>query len=234
MAEFTHLYAMAHVLDNPIYNALTTGNKHLAVGAGGAFHFESDVAPFAGMKDNSATDFEAFIKYMSDDRVYVFFTPVKLDIPHQLKVLRHFKMFQMIYEGTGHPKEMDSSLSSLDDQHVEKMLALTKLTNPGPFLQRTIGFGNYTGIFNDDNLVAMAGHRMQPLPYVEISAVCTHPGHTGKGYAAKLLLEQARRIIASDKIPFLHVLQENTGAIKVYERVGFKTRIPILGYVLTK
>lgn len=225
---------MAHVLDNPIYNALKTGNKHLAVEAGGAFHFDNDVAPFAGMKDNSAADFEAFVEHMSDDRVYVFFTPVKLDIPDHLKELRHFEMFQMVYEGNGHTDEMDSSLTSLDDQHVEEMLALTKLTNPGPFLQRTIEFSNYTGVFSDGKLVAMAGHRMQPLPYVEISAVCTHPEHTGKGYAAKLLLEQARRIIAAGKIPFLHVLQENTGAIKVYERIGFKTRIPILGYVLSK
>ncbi|OJW17994.1 MULTISPECIES: GNAT family N-acetyltransferase [unclassified Mucilaginibacter] len=225
---------MAHLLDNPIYNALTTGNKHLAVEAGSAFHFENDVAPFAGMKDNSLADLEAFVEHMSDDRVYVFFTPVKLDIPDHLKVLRHFQMFQMVYEGNGHTVEMDSSLTSLDDQHVEEMLALTKLTNPGPFLQRTIKFSNYTGVFADGTLVAMAGHRMQPLPYVEISAVCTHPEHTGKGHAAKLLLEQARRIIAAGKTPFLHVLQENTGAIKVYERVGFKTRIPILGYVLSK
>ncbi|HEK20989.1 MAG TPA: GNAT family N-acetyltransferase, partial [Bacteroidetes bacterium] len=224
---------MAHLLDNPIYNALTTGNKHLAVEAGSAFHFENDVAPFAGMKDNSLADLEAFVEHMSDDRVYVFFTPVKLDIPDHLKVLRHFQMFQMVYEGNGHTVEMDSSLTSLDDQHVEEMLALTKLTNPGPFLQRTIKFSNYTGVFADGTLVAMAGHRMQPLPYVEISAVCTHPEHTGKGHAAKLLLEQARRIIAAGKTPFLHVLQENTGAIKVYERVGFKTRIPILGYVLS-
>ena len=28
-----------------------------------------------------------------------------------------------------------------------------------------------------DELVAMAGQRMQPDPYTEISAVCTHPDH---------------------------------------------------------
>lgn len=225
---------MAHVLDNPIYNALTTGNKHLAVEAGSVFYFKDDVAPFAGMKQNSSADFEALFKNAPDDRVFVIFTPEQVNVPDYFKVLRNFKMFQMVYEADTHPTDMDSSIMSLDDEHVEEMLALTKLTNPGPFLQRTIDFSNYTGVFTDGNLVAMAGHRMQPLPYVEISAVCTHPEHTGKGHAAKLLLEQARRIIAADKIPFLHVLQENIGAIKVYERIGFKTRIPILGYVLSK
>ncbi|QXV64819.1 GNAT family N-acetyltransferase [Mucilaginibacter sp. 21P] len=225
---------MAHVLDNPIYNALTTGNKHLAVEAGGAFYFKDDVAPFAGLKNNSAADFEALLKNAPDDRVFVIFTPEQLHVPDYFKVLRDFKMFQMVYEADTPPTEMESSITSLEDEHVEEMLALTRLTNPGPFLQRTIDFSNYTGVFTDGNLIAMAGHRMQPLPYVEISAVCTHPEHTGKGHAAKLLLEQARRIIAAGKTPFLHVLQENTGAIKVYERIGFKTRVPILGYVLSK
>ncbi|MBL4677866.1 MAG: GNAT family N-acetyltransferase, partial [Mucilaginibacter sp.] len=90
------------------------------------------------------------------------------------------------------------------------------------------------GVITDGKLVAMAGHRMQPLPYVEISAVCTHPEHTGKGYAARLLKEQIKRITTAGKIPFLHVLQENAGAVSVYERIGFKTRVHMLGYVLSK
>jgi predicted GNAT family acetyltransferase len=118
----------------------------------------------------------------------------------------------------------------MGEEYIPEMLALTQLTAPGPFFQRTIEFGEYTGIFADDKLVAMAGQRMQPLPYVEISAVCTHPDHLGKGYAGMLLNEQIKRIMAVGKIPFLHVLADNP-AVRVYERVGFKTRKPITGYV---
>lgn len=225
---------MAHVLDNPIYNALTSGNKHFALGDDTTFYFQGDVAPFAGLKDNSAAELTVLMNHLSDESVFVIFSRNEVSIPEGLKVLKHFQMFQMVYEGDVPAAEMDDALCDLANEHVEEMLALTKLTNPGPFLQRTIEFSNYTGVINDGKLVAMAGHRMQPLPYVEISAVCTHPEHTGKGYAAKLLKEQAKRIMAAGKIPFLHVLQENAGAVRVYERIGFKTRVPMLGYVLGK
>ncbi|RFZ94599.1 GNAT family N-acetyltransferase [Mucilaginibacter conchicola] len=225
---------MTHVLDNPIYSALTSGNKHFAVGDDTAFYFQQDVAPFAGMKDNSADEFAALINNMPDESVFVIFSRNEVAIPEGLKVLRHFKMFQMVYEGDTPAAQMNSLLSDLANEHIDEMLTLTKLTNPGPFLQRTIEFSNYTGVISDGKLVAMAGHRMQPLPYVEISAVCTHPEHTGRGYAAKLLTEQIKRIIGAGKIPFLHVLQENAGAVSVYERIGFKTRVPMLGYVLGK
>ena len=111
------------------------------------------------------------------------------------------------------------------------MLALTKLTNPGPFAQRTIEFGNYYGFFEGDELVAMAGQRMHIGDHVEVSAVCTHPDHLGKGYAGILLTEQIKRVIKAGSTPFLHVLDDNYGAIRVYERVGFKARIQMLGYV---
>lgn len=225
---------MAHVLDNPIYNALTSGNKHFAVGDGSSFYFQQDVAPFAGTKDNSAEEFSTLINNLPGDSVFVIFSRNEVDIPKELKVLRHFQMFQMVYDGDAPAEEINTVLSDLANEHIDEMLSLTKLTNPGPFLQRTIEFGNYTGVITDGKLVAMAGHRMQPLPYVEISAVCTHPQHTGKGYAAKLLKEQAKRIMAAGKIPFLHVLQENTGAVRVYERIGFKSRVSMLGYVLSK
>jgi predicted GNAT family acetyltransferase len=108
------------------------------------------------------------------------------------------------------------------------------LTNPGPFLNRTIQFGNYTGIISDGRLVAMAGQRQQPLPYIEISAVCTHPDHVGKGYASLLITEQIKRIIMAGTVPFLHVLAGNQSAISVYERLGFKTRRQLFAFVFQK
>ncbi|MBL4677290.1 MAG: hypothetical protein JKY70_13955, partial [Mucilaginibacter sp.] len=131
---------MAHVLDNPIYNALTSGNKHFAIGDGSAFYFQQDVAPFAGMNDNSPADFDALINNLPDESVFVIFSRDEVAIPENLKVLRHFKMFQMVYEGETPIAETNYTLSDLAEVHIDEMLALTKLTNPGPFLQRTIEF----------------------------------------------------------------------------------------------
>ena len=114
------------------------------------------------------------------------------------------------------------------------MLSLTKLTNPGPFLERTIEFGHYRGIFDGEELVAMAGQRMHSFNYAEISAVCTHPDYLGRGYARQLLLNQAQRIQAEGNIPYLHVLSTNERALKVYTGLGFVTRKEMYFYVLQK
>ena len=114
------------------------------------------------------------------------------------------------------------------------MIALTQLTEPGPFLQRTIEFGNYKGIFSSEELVAMAGQRMHPYNYVEISAVCTHPGYTGNGYARSLMNDQIRKIVEEGNIPFLHARDDNKHAIELYKRIGFTVRAEMNIHVLQK
>jgi predicted GNAT family acetyltransferase len=115
----------------------------------------------------------------------------------------------------------------LQKQHVPAMLALTKLTNPGPFAERTIDFGNYEGIFKHGELAAMAGFRTQPSPYIEVSAVCTHPDHHGKGYARQLVRRKTQQILTTAGFPFLHVRNDNYTAIKLYQKLGFVIRTEI-------
>nr|WP_067058472.1 GNAT family N-acetyltransferase [Mucilaginibacter sp. L294] len=223
---------MTHILDNPIYNALKTGNKKLSIGDGQVTIFRRDVAPFAGMESNSNEDFEALTALGPQINPVVIFSPVKHNLPGNWEILREFEMLQMVHEGPAPTNPASQQITDLDDSHIAQMIELTQLTKPGPFLQRTIEFGNYTGIFDDGKLVSMVGQRMQPSPYIELSAVCTHPDHLGKGYAGILLNEQIKRVIKANGIPFLHVLADNESAIRVYERVGFKARSPMFGYVI--
>jgi predicted GNAT family acetyltransferase len=95
---------------------------------------------------------------------------------------------------------------------------------PGYFKSRTFELGAYFGIYENDRLVAAAGERMKMDGYTEVSAVVTHPEHTGKGYAKKLVSYTTARIFAEGRIPYLHVAQTNTAAIYLYEKLGFKTR----------
>ena len=53
-------------------------------------------------------------------------------------------------------------LLELGDADVPEMLALTELTQPGPFGPRTHDLGRYIGIRVDGRLAAMAGERMRP------------------------------------------------------------------------
>ena len=67
------------------------------------------------------------------------------------------------------------------------MLALATLTKPGPFAGRTHELGSFVGVKHDGRLVAMAGERMRPEGFTEVSAVCTLPDYRGRGYAGGLM-----------------------------------------------
>lgn len=223
---------MEHPLDNPIYNALNTGSKHLSCGTETAKFFIPEVAPFGGLKENSPAYFQELREISAVDASFILFTPVHLEIPEIWKINGQMDLFQLVYEQEAHPSGADQELVSLAQEHVPQMLSLTALTKPGPFFNRTIEFGNYKGLFQGEELIAMAGQRFQPLPYVEISAVCTHPDHLRKRYASLLLLEQIRLIQAVGHIPFLHVRADNESAIRAYERLGFTIRSEMYVYAI--
>jgi len=226
---------MQHVLDNPAWNALISGNKHLANGNGEVKYFDREVSPFVGFRDYSTENFQLLLDLLPHQReVRMITTPIETEIPAQWKVLREIKGLQMVYDIEKAPVEPELELTLLTDAHVPQMLALTKLTNPGPFDLRTIEFGQYYGVFDGDKLVAMTGQRMHVFNYAEVSAVCTHPDYTGKGYARQLLIHHVNRIKAASEIPFLHVRYNNDRAIKVYESIGFYTRQEVYFYLMVK
>lgn len=225
---------MEHVLDNPAFNALASGNSSLSNGTENVKHFGKSVGPFAGFNETSANNFQSLHDLLPYSDPVVFISPVEVELPAQWKKVNYLQCLQMIYTNDAAQVEATVDIVPLTDTHIPQMLALTKLTNPGPFLERTIDFGHYFGIFNGDQLIAMAGQRMNPKPYAEISAVCTHPDHLGKGYAKQLLLFHANRIKAAGDIPFLHVRDDNERAIKVYESLGFVTRRSLHFYVIQK
>jgi len=108
-----------------------------------------------------------------------------------------------------------------------EMLALATLTEPGPFGPRTHELGGFLGVKLDGRLVAMAGERMKPEGFTEVSGVCTHPDHRGHGYAAMLSTAVAERVLARGETPFLHAYASNTAAIGLYERLGFRLRTDV-------
>jgi len=226
---------MEHVLDNPAWNALMTGNKHLSLGSEDVKFFDEQTSPFAGIKEYTEEGFQQLYNLYNGQSPKVVILKEEIAIPQPWVTLRHMKCRQMIYHNGETPLAYQSGLIvPLTNEHVPQMLELTTLTNPGPFAINTIAFGHYSGIFDGSKLVAMAGQRMNPLPYAEISAVCTHPDYTGKGYAKQLLLQQVNRIITAGSVPFLHVLDHNERAIKVYESLGFETRTELHFYVIQK
>ena len=218
---------MEHILDNMIWNAITTGNNDIAVINGDVGCYLPDIAPFAGMREFNDANLKKLYEFIPATRSVAISSLHKMDHDEsRWKLLQPMDVTQMVYEfpvDTFTTKN-SSLIVPLSDEHIPQMIELTALTRPGPFLQQTIRFKNYFGIFIDNRLAAMTGQRMHPKPYLEVSAVCTHPDFRGKGYAKALMLHVMKMILDNSFIPFLHVLSNNTNAIELYKTIGFRTR----------
>jgi len=215
---------MEDVLYNPVYNAMLSGDAHLCFGTGQVKYFDAEISPFAGFRQDYDKGFDDLYNMLPAGRNILYATPQLIQEPQGWQFLAEVKGLQFIY-----PEGMtiaDPSIKPvpLNSKNVEEMMQLAALTKPGPFGLRTIEFGHYHGIFEDNQLAAMTGQRLHVANYTEISAVCTHPNHLGKGFAAALILHQLNLIGYQGQIAFLHVRDDNTRAIALYERLGFKVQ----------
>src|SRR6186713_3153859 len=228
---------MNHILDNMIWNAITTGNNDIAIVNGDVGCYLPDIAPFAGMKERNDANLKKLYEFIPSNRSVAISSSDKMDHDQsKWKLLQPMEITQMVYEHTVNSFTTRNSLLivPLSDEHVPQMIELTALTRPGPFLQQTIRFKNYFGIFIEDRLAAMSGQRMHPLPYMEVSAVCTHPHFRGMGYAKTLMLHVMKIILDNSFTPFLHVLSNNSNAIELYKTIGFQTRKQIFVDVIRR
>lgn len=221
-----------HILDNPIWAALTTRQATFAEGDELARRYPAEVTALAALKHHAPEAFESLASTTKGDAVALFcFAPVT--IPAGWKTIHTSNLVQMICETPNLDADQnDSLIEELTAADTDEMVALTKLTNPGPFGKRTRELGLYLGIHQQGRLAAMAGERQRLPGYTEVSAVCTHPDFQGRGYARVLISALLVKIIARGEIPFLHVREDNAGAIRVYEKLGFKTRAIFPFFVL--
>jgi predicted GNAT family acetyltransferase len=213
----------SHPLDQPIWTALTTTQQALAEGDGRARRYPTLVAPFADMSKMSAENFAALGALMAPQDIAVLFTPDAVQPPAEFKTMLAETGEQMI----GTPVETPAhgiEIVSLGVDDVPAMIELTSLTKPGPFSARTHELGTFLGICVDGQLVAMAGERMKPAQYTEMTAVCVHPSQRGRGYGQILLSVISRQIVSRGEIPFLHVFSSNHSAIALYRRQGMEIR----------
>lgn len=122
------------------------------------------------------------------------------------------------------PVNANARIEPLGPTDAADMHALAKLTEPGPFEARTNELGDFFGIKDGGRLVAMAGERLKPGCFTEVSGVCTHPDHRGRGYARELMSAVMAQIVARGETPFLHAYATNTRAIALYQTLGFVLR----------
>lgn len=212
---------MKDLLHNPVYHALLTGDGHLSFGNDYVKFYDEQVAPFAGFEEGFERGFSDLHEILPSGRKIVYATPLHITQPVGWQLVHEIEGLQFVYVKTNDNDKNFTNIKPLTEIHVPQMMELTKLTKPGPFESRTINFGYYYGIFENDKLVAMTGQRMHVANFTEISAVCTHPDHLGKGYAYSLMQHQLQLILQQGNQPFLHVRDNNLRAIELYQRLGF-------------
>jgi ribosomal protein S18 acetylase RimI-like enzyme len=142
--------------------------------------------------------------------------------PDDWTVLNEFGSVQM--DGTALRVAHDPELEVLTAANVPEILELIARTEPGPYAPRTIEMGIYLGLRVGGRLVAMAGERLHPPGWTEISAVCTDAEFRGRGFASRLIRAVGAGIRARGETPFLHALAQNSTAISLYEMLGFTLR----------
>jgi ribosomal protein S18 acetylase RimI-like enzyme len=211
----------SHVLDRSAWESLTGPHAAFAERHGRAIRYQPDVSPFAALEDPA--DPRAWAD--AAELVGPGGRLVLINLTHRpagWEPVFAAEAVQLV--GTELDGRPDPEAVVLGPDDVPEILDLISRTEPGPFLRRTIEVGTYLGIRRDGALVAMAGERMRPPGWTEISAVCTDEAYRGQGLARRLIRAVAVGIRERGDTPFLSALESNTAAISVYESIGFTRR----------
>lgn len=210
------------LLNNVIWHTLTGQHAAHAQGAGQARRYAQGFSPMLGFSDPAQPAWSDLEPYCTAGE-HLYCGGWSGSAPQGWRIEAESTMFQMVWHG-GQPPAAEPAFTfvRLQPEHAAQALELATLTRPGPFGIRTPELGEYVGCFEGDRLIAMAGERLHAGRFHEVSGVCTHPDHQGRGLARQLMNHLIRRQLQRGEIPFLHVMRDNVGAHGLYTRMGFR------------
>lgn len=209
------------VLDNPVWHALQTVHRTLSQGTPTAQRYKKGVLQVMGAEHPATAPYNELLHWLTPGE-RLFTVGDVPTLPDNWRYIKQVNCVQMICEVK--PDVPPTDVLKLENHHLADMLTLINLVLPGFFYEQTPLLGDYFGIFQNGHLVAMAGERLRLDGYTEVSAVVTHPDYTGRGYAQQLVAHVVAKNLDANIIPFLHATATNERAVKVYEKLGFKTR----------
>jgi ribosomal protein S18 acetylase RimI-like enzyme len=215
-----------HPLDNPARAALLGPQAGFALRRGQFLRYPADVSPFAGLPDEpDEATWQDAADLLGPGGIVA--TAVVAAVPPSgWETFFEVPGVQMVGESLA--AMPDPEAVPLGPADAAEMLELVAATRPGPFFERTVALGGYLGIRRGGRLVAMAGERMRPPGWAEISAVCTADEFRGQGLGTRLVLAVAAAIGERGETPFLHAAADNVSAIRLYEALGFAHRRPAM------
>ena len=216
-------HADATVLDNAPWHSLTGPHASFAIGDGLVRRYPEEVAPFVAVRSwDEPGVWEALIDLVGAG-AEIGLSGYDGDVPDGWEVVGQGEGVQLVETEALRPRpDPEAILLGIDD--VPDMLAIVERNEPGPFRPRTYELGRYIGIRREGRLIAMAGERLHPEGWTEISAVAVDAEHRRQGLASRLVLDVAFHIQQRGDRALLHAAASNVGAIAAYERLGFALR----------
>ncbi len=223
--------SLAHPLDRPVWSTLTSRQADLALGDGRALRFDPAWALFGAAADASPESQQALAALNVSPNGMGLVEAGNMPPPRGARVRYTTACVQMTASALT-AGGRDIAFEPLGEADAADMLALATLTAPGPFFEKTHRLGDFIGVKRDGRLIAMAGERMRPAGFTEVSGVCTHPDHRGHGYAGALMRVATQRILERGEQAFLHVVATHAATIALYQTLGFSARTSITYTVL--
>lgn len=216
-------HADATVLDNAPWHALTGPHASFALGNDLVRRYPADVAPFVAVRTwDDPEVWQALIELVGPG-AEIGLSGYTGEVPAGWDVVGEGDGVQLVQTDALEPRP-DPEAIVLGAADVPEMLAIVERNQPGPFRPRTYELGRYIGIRRDGRLIAMAGERLHPVGWTEISAVAVDVEHRRQGIASRLVLDVAFHIQQRGDRALLHAAAANVGAIAAYERLGFALR----------
>ena len=215
---------MPDPLARPVWSWLAGRGAALSLTQAGARRLQPAYGLFAALDDDNAETLAGLGALARAHGSTALVEPEAAPSVPGTAVVSHALCWQMAADGPVAVSPAAFAIVPLSEADAGEMYALAISTRPGPWVRLTHRLGEFVGVKQDGRLVAMAGERMRPDGHAEVSGVCTHPDHRGRGYGAALLLRVAARIQARGETPFLHVYADNAGAIALYRSLGFAFR----------
>lgn len=207
-------------LDNPVWFSLSETHQKHSIGYEHVKFYHPDYCPFGGFTNQDTSNPCAAYSQLCNPFFIVGEQPM---LPDFLRIEKELICLQMVVS-TKVEIATTEEILPLTTTHSDALFQLVNQVQPGYFRNKTFLLGDYFGIFKNGKLIAAAGERMKMNRFTEVSAIVTHPDHTGKGYAGQLTAHVVNKIFDEGKLPFLHVVNTNQRAIALYEKLGFITR----------
>jgi ribosomal protein S18 acetylase RimI-like enzyme len=221
-AEIPDPTGQPHVLDHAIRSALLGPHAGLGEGVGDVLRYRPDVTIFGALPP--VPDAQAWVdaaKLVGPGGLLVT-AGDEHEAGQGWERVTRLPGVQLVDEGC--PAAPDPEAVVLGPEDLPEIMALIDHARPGPFLAGTLEMGSYLGIRRQGRLVAMAGERLRPPGWTEISAVCTHSDFRGSGLGTRLLGAVVHGVRERGDTAFMHAGADNVNAIRLYTALGFRLR----------